>query len=101
MSNRDKRKNFAIRPAQEFKLRTLMHANDPQNSSGFVQCGLPGKLPSGGFFFIRILVAQDSYPPGRLSPDKIGTAPRYKTRFTIRKAGFFVRLCHNGFVPNG
>lgn len=51
MSNQDNRKNFAIRPAQEFKLRTLMHANDPQNGSGFVQCGLPGKLASGGFFY--------------------------------------------------
>lgn len=61
MSNQDKRKNFAIRPAQEFKLRTPMHANDPQNSSELVQCGLPGKLASGGFFIIKILVAQDSY----------------------------------------
>jgi hypothetical protein len=50
MSNQHKQKIFAIRPAQEFKLRTLMHANDPQNSSGFVQYGLPGKLVSGGLF---------------------------------------------------
>lgn len=91
MSNQDKRKNFVIRPAQEFKLRTLMHANDPQNSSGFVQCGLPEKLASGGFFLLLKYWPQRIHNrSGGLSPDKIGTDTRHKTRCTMHKAGFFV-----------